>query len=106
MLPSAAFSYAPLQLVTPTHFSEADLFGNTGFMEACITVIVGAVIVWPAWRIVGKTGHPGLLGLVAFVPLLNILLVPVLAFSERPSNGSSASWSGGAHRSGRSQCVG
>jgi hypothetical protein len=61
------------------------LFGNIGFVELCvIAVVVGAVVVWPAWRIVGKTGYPGILGLAAFVPLLNIALVLFLAFSEWP----------------------
>ena len=82
MLPDSA----ALRCVAPTsHFSEADLLGNIGFMEACIfAVVVGALVVWPAWRIVGKTGYPSVLGLAAFVPLLNIVLVLFLAFSEWP----------------------
>lgn len=61
------------------------MFGNIGFMEACIVVvIVGAIVVWPAWRIVDKTGYPGVMALAAFVPLLNIVLVLFLAFSEWP----------------------
>jgi predicted PurR-regulated permease PerM len=61
------------------------VFGNIGYVEVCIIIaIVAAVVVWPAWRIVSKTGHPGILALGFFVPLLNIVLVLFLAFSEWP----------------------
>ena len=36
------------------------------------------------WRIVGKTGYPGALGLLMLVPLANIVLLVVLAFTEWP----------------------
>jgi hypothetical protein len=37
-----------------------------------------------AWRITAKTGYPGVLGLLYFVPLANLALLLVLAFSEWP----------------------
>lgn len=37
-----------------------------------------------AWRIVGKTGYPGVLGLLLFVPVANLVMLLLLAFSEWP----------------------
>lgn len=47
-----------------------------------LAMLVLTVVV--AWRIVGKMGYPGPLGLLALVPLLNIVLALYLAFSEWP----------------------
>ena len=61
------------------------MFGNFGFTEMLIILAIGgALVVWPAWRIVSKTGYPGVLALAAFVPLHNVALVLFLAFSEWP----------------------
>ena len=47
-----------------------------------LVVFVLTVVI--AWRIVGKTGHPGALGLLALVPLVNMIFALYLAFSEWP----------------------
>lgn len=36
------------------------------------------------WRIVSKTGYPGVASLLAFVPLVNFVALLYLAFSEWP----------------------
>jgi len=40
------------------------------------------IIVW--WRIMGKTGYPGVLGLLMLVPIANLVMFLVLAFSTWP----------------------
>jgi hypothetical protein len=51
---------------------------------ASVIAAVGGVvlIVWPAWRICSRAGFPGALGLLIMVPLLNLVLLYVLAFGE------------------------
>jgi hypothetical protein len=43
-------------------------------------VLVGTI----AWKITARTGYPGPLGLLYFVPIANIVFLIVLAFSEWP----------------------
>jgi hypothetical protein len=40
------------------------------------------VVAW--WKILAKTGNPGPLGLLMWVPLLNVVLLFWLAFSQWP----------------------
>ena len=40
------------------------------------------VVAW--WRILSKTGHPGPIGLLMWIPLLNVALLFWLAFSKWP----------------------
>ena len=51
-----------------------------------ILVVAGimAVAAWVWYRILGKTGHSGWLGLLMLVPVANLILVLVLAFGEWP----------------------
>lgn len=54
-------------------------------IASVIAAVAGAVfIVWPAWRICSRAGFPGALGLLIMVPLLNLVLLYVLAFAEWP----------------------
>jgi hypothetical protein len=43
-------------------------------------ILIGTI----AWKITAKTGYPGPLGLLYFVPLANLVFLIVLAFSEWP----------------------
>ena len=52
--------------------------------ELIIIVVLLLIPGWLFWRICSKTGYPGALGLMAFIPLLNIFLIFILAFSEWP----------------------
>ncbi|MBN2190189.1 MAG: hypothetical protein JW728_03165 [Candidatus Aureabacteria bacterium] len=45
-------------------------------------MIVLVVVIW--WRIISKTGYPGALSLLMFVPVANVVLIFILAFSEWP----------------------
>jgi len=60
------------------------MFASVGLPELLILSIIILVFVYPAWRIVGKTGYPGALCLVCFVPLVNLLMFLFFAFSEWP----------------------
>lgn len=63
-------------------------FESAGPIVALIMLAIGllsvilSIVVW--WRIVAKTGYSGALGLLLFVPIANIVLVLVLAFSTWP----------------------
>jgi hypothetical protein len=48
--------------------------------------IVMVPIFWivPMWRILTRTGHAGAWALLGFVPVLNLILMWVFAFSEWP----------------------
>jgi hypothetical protein len=40
----------------------------------------------PAWRIVTKAGYSGFWSLLGFVPLLNLVMLWIFAFSSWPAN--------------------
>jgi len=55
-------------------------------IASVIAALLGVVvIIWPAWRICSRAGFPGALGLLIVVPLLNLVLLYVLAFAEWPA---------------------
>ena len=52
----------------------------------CIVVLVFALVVLiPYWRIFGKAGFSPLLSLLMLLPIVNIVMLYVLAFSDWPS---------------------
>jgi uncharacterized membrane protein len=56
-----------------------------GFPELLAILVVAAVIfVLPFYKIFSKAGYPGILGLTMIVPLLNVIMLLFLAFSEWP----------------------
>jgi hypothetical protein len=55
---------------------------STGGPEYFILLIL--IFVIPFWQIIKKSGRPGVWALVAFVPLVNLVLLYVFAFSEWP----------------------
>lgn len=58
---------------------------NFGFVESLIVLAVIVVLtVWPGCRICRKAGYPAILGLLFFLPLLNVCLWLYLAFAEWP----------------------
>jgi len=50
-----------------------------------IIIIFAAILVIPYWRIFGKAGFSPWLGLLMFVPLVNVGMLYFLGFSEWPS---------------------
>lgn len=56
-----------------------------GVLEIVILLISAALFVWPAWRICRRAGFPGSLGLLAMVPVANLVLLYILAFAPWPA---------------------
>ena len=48
-------------------------------------LIFAALIVWPFWRVCEKAGYPGIMALLVFVPIVNIILLYWFAFANWPS---------------------
>ena len=48
-------------------------------------LVIAALIVIPVWRICEKAGFSGMLALLIFVPLVNIIFLYWLAFTKWPS---------------------
>jgi hypothetical protein len=55
-----------------------------GFGELVLVMMVGVFPLVAVWRIVGKAGYPGVLALLVFIPLVNLIALYVFAFSEWP----------------------
>ncbi|HTT10732.1 MAG TPA: hypothetical protein VMG60_07575 [Burkholderiaceae bacterium] len=49
-------------------------------------LIFALVIIIPAWKIVSKAGYAGAWSLFAFVPVINVIMLWVFAFSNWPRN--------------------
>ncbi|MDD5645329.1 MAG: hypothetical protein PHO00_07805 [bacterium] len=62
----------------------ANGFGLMIFSMLMLSVGMIALIVVIWWRIVSKTGYPGALSMLLFVPVANVVLICILAFSEWP----------------------
>lgn len=45
-------------------------------------LIVGIIVVVPMWRICQRIGYPGPLGLLALVPIANLVLLYFIAFAK------------------------
>ena len=48
-------------------------------------LIIAALLVWPFWRICEKAGYPGLMALLVFIPVVNLIFLYWFAFSDWPS---------------------
>ena len=61
-----------------------------GFAEllaiAAASLAMLVIVAWPASRICRRTGFPGWLGVLAVVPLANLVLLWVVALSPWPSD--------------------
>ena len=61
--------------------------GRIGFPELLVVLVISAmalIIVWPAMRICRRVGFSPWLGILAILPLANVLLVWFVAFAEWP----------------------
>lgn len=47
-----------------------------------VAILILAVIIW--WRIFKKAGYHGAMGLLMFVPVINVIVLLVFAFREWP----------------------
>lgn len=48
-------------------------------------LIVAASIVWPFWRICDKAGYPGIMALLVFIPVVNLIFLYWFAFPDWPN---------------------
>ena len=64
-----------------------NMFGNTMWAGHWLWMLVIAiVVVIPAWRICQRTGYPGWMGILILIPIVNLVLLYFIAFSDWPSN--------------------
>ena len=64
-----------------------NMFGNTMWAGHWLWMLVIAiVVVIPAWRICQRTGYPGWMGFLILIPVVNLVLLYFIAFSDWPSN--------------------
>jgi hypothetical protein len=63
---------------------QAGALGGLGFPEVVVILIFGGVFLIPFYKIFAKAGYPGIMSFAMIVPLLNIIMLFFLAFSEWP----------------------
>ena len=56
-----------------------------GFWDFAFLAVLLALMVIPFWKIWQRTGHSGAWGLLALVPLANLISLWVLAFKDWPA---------------------
>lgn len=61
-----------------------------GLPEMIVLLLVLFFMVLPFWRIFAKAGFPAPLSLLMLVPLVNLLMLFVLAFAEWPATRASS----------------
>ena len=67
-----------------------------GFGGLIWIAIMAALVVIPFWQLWSRTGHSGWISLLMVIPLVNIVMLYVLAFKAWPADG-------GARREGGPQ---
>jgi hypothetical protein len=58
--------------------------GPMGAQEFVVILFLVGIAVIPFWKIYTKAGYPGAMGFLMLVPLVNVIMLFVLAFSEWP----------------------
>ena len=64
--------------------------GHFSIWHWLILLIYIGIIMVPCWRIVGKAGYAGAWSLLALVPLVNMIMLWVFAFSQWPKERASS----------------
>jgi len=65
------------------------MFGSVGFPELFVVIVICAVllvVMWPAARICRRTGYSPWLGVLAVIPLANVLLLWFIALAQWPTS--------------------
>ena len=57
-------------------------FSTEHWLILLVTAVIFGV---PLWRIVARTGHPGIVAILFFIPLVNIGVLWWLAYGKWPS---------------------
>ncbi|MFW6114550.1 MAG: hypothetical protein ACOC7K_02310 [bacterium] len=76
------------QVVEKGEAEKAMILFIEGFpaqFELIIIIVIAAVIVVPFWRIFSKAGFSGAFSLLMVIPLLNLIMIFVLAFADWPA---------------------
>jgi hypothetical protein len=55
-----------------------------GLPEMLLLLVGGIIIVLPLWKVFSKAGYPGALSLGMILPVVNIVLLYFLGFSDWP----------------------
>ena len=55
-----------------------------GFPEMLLLLVGGIIIILPLWKVFSKAGYPGALSLGMMLPVVNIVLLYFLGFSDWP----------------------
>ena len=48
-------------------------------------LVVGVIVIWPFWKIFTKAGFSGALAILMIIPLVNMVMIFYLAFSDWPA---------------------
>jgi hypothetical protein len=60
------------------------LMRSIGIPELLVILLVATLYVYPLCRIAKRMGYAGIIGVLAFIPGLNLILAYVLAFANWP----------------------
>lgn len=69
---------------------ETMMVNGMGSVGPFMMLIMAAVMIVPFWFIFSKAGYSKWLSLLMIVPLVNMILLYFLAFSQWPNQGNSA----------------
>ncbi|MGB3277655.1 MAG: hypothetical protein WBA92_00530 [Pseudorhodobacter sp.] len=61
------------------------MMSNMGFSGLLMIVVYAAVVVVPFYQLWKRTGHNGWLSLLMLIPLVNLVMLYVLAFKQWPA---------------------
>jgi uncharacterized membrane protein len=64
--------------------SSENFLWNIGIVALLLWIAVTVFMVIASWRIFSRAGYAGALGLLMFVPIVNLVMLYVLAFREWP----------------------
>lgn len=64
-----------------------NMFGHTMWAGHWLWMLAIAIaLVIPTWRICQRTGYPGWIGILILVPMVNLILLYFIAFSDWPTD--------------------
>ncbi len=64
--------------------SSENFLWNIGIIALVLWIAVTVFMVIACWRIFARAGYAGVLGLLMFVPIVNLVMLYILAFREWP----------------------
>jgi hypothetical protein len=71
-------------------FNQGGIVGSFSIWHWLILLVYVAIFVTPGWRIIRKAGYPGAWSVLMLVPLVNIIMLWVFAFTQWPIEKRSA----------------